>query len=232
MEALVLVLMILVSFNFILKLTYSKAPAIIFIAALCAVCVGLMWPFAIEQSRSQIAEWLADTQMMLDTAVILTIEVCINISFCMMAVHMMTTGPVSRKTLAAYRLLRFFPGLLIIPVLFSIQVVLIFSFPGVSFPVIAWSMAAVSMAAIAVLALGLKRLLPSKELRLELLFVINVAITVIGIVATVNGKTAVSGTPEIDWTALAGILSLSAAGLATGCLAYRLRLKRLNKHKN
>lgn len=228
METLVLVLMLLVSFNFILKLTYSKPLVIVGMAVGCALCVGLMWPYAIEQSKTQIANWLSSPQLMLDTSVILTVEVCINIAFCMLAVHMMTTGPVSPKLLVAYRLLRLFPGLLIIPVLFSVQVALIFSFPGVSFPVIAWSMAAASLLLIVAAAFGLKSLLPGKELRLELLFIVNVAIMVIGIVATVNGKTAVSGNTEVDWPALACTLSLVLAGLLAGYCLYRIKSRQAN----
>ena len=53
-----------------------------------------MCPYAIQQSKTQIADWLADVQLMLDTSVVLTVEVALQMAFCMLAVHVLTTGPV------------------------------------------------------------------------------------------------------------------------------------------
>lgn len=51
MDTVVLVLMLLTAFNFLLKQTFWKLIAVGIIAAICAVFAGLMWPYAIEQSR-------------------------------------------------------------------------------------------------------------------------------------------------------------------------------------
>ena len=141
METIVVVLMILVCFNFMMKQTFRKRGSVAAIAVVAALFVGL-WPYAIQQSKTQIADWLANVQLMLDTSVVLTVEVALQMAFCMLAVHVLTTGPVKKRTLWAYRALRWFPGILIFPVLFSGLVYLIFSFPGVSFSLVAWSMAA------------------------------------------------------------------------------------------
>ena len=141
METIVVVLMILVCFNFMMKQTFRKRGSVAAIAVVAALFVGLMCPYAIQQSKTQIADWLADAQLMLDTSVVLTVEVALQMAFCMLAVHVLTTGPVKKRTLWAYRALRWFPGILIFPVLFSGWVDLIFSCPGVSFSRVAWSMA-------------------------------------------------------------------------------------------
>ena len=141
METVVVVLMILVCFNFMMKQTFRKRGSVAAIAVVATLFVGLMWPYAIQQSKTQIADWLANVQLMLDTSVVLTVEVALQMAFCMLAVHVLTTGPVKKRTLWAYRALRWFPGILIFPVLFSGLVYLIFSFPGVSFSLVAWSMA-------------------------------------------------------------------------------------------
>ena len=60
METVVFVLMILVCFNFMLKQTYRKLRSVLVISVICALFVGLMWPYAIEQSKTQIADWLAN----------------------------------------------------------------------------------------------------------------------------------------------------------------------------
>ena len=69
METIVVVLMILVCFNFMMKQTFRKRGSVAAIAVVAALFVGLMCPYAIQQSKTQIADWLADAQLMLDTSV-------------------------------------------------------------------------------------------------------------------------------------------------------------------
>lgn len=228
METVVVVLMILVCFNFMMKQTYRKKWSVAAIAVVAALFVGLMWPYAIQQSKTQIADWLADTRLMLDTSVVLTVEVVLQMAFCMLAAHVLTTGPIKRRTLWAYRALRWFPGILIFPVLFSGLVYLIFSFPGVPFSMVAWSMAAGVLVLIPAGTLLLRYLLPEKELRLELLFLTNALTAILGIVATVNGRTAVTGVSEVDWGALAGLLVLLASGGLIGLIVYKYRRIKTN----
>lgn len=228
MQTIVLVLMILVCFNFMLKQTYCKRWVVGGVSAACALFTGLMWPYAIEQSKTQIADWLANPALMLDTSVILSIEVCLQLSFCMLAVHMMNGGTAKPRTLWTYRILRGFPGLLVFLVLFSGLTAMIFSFPGVSFSALAWSMAAGILVLIPAGTLFLRWLLPEKELRLELLFLTNSLTAILGIVATVNGRTAVKGVGEVDWTAFGGLLILVVAGGILGMCFRRYRLRRLH----
>lgn len=232
METVVVVLMILVCFNFMLKQTYRKWWSVAVIAVVCALFVGLIWPYAIEQSKTQIADWLSNPALMLDTSVVLSIEVVLQMAFCMLAAHVMTTGRIRKRTLWSYKALRWFPGLLIFPVLFSGLVALIFSFPGVSFPRIAWSMAAGVLVLIPTGTFVLQRLLPEKELRLELLFLANALIAVLGVITTVNGRTAVTGNTVIDWSALAGLTALTLVGTMAGFFIARIkRYYKLRKNK-
>ncbi len=228
METLVYVLMIVVCFNFLLKQTYRKVRSVAVVSAGCALFTGLMWTYAVEQSKTQIADWLANPALMLDVSVVLSVEVVIQMAFCLLAAHVQTAGMLKKRTLWAYRALRWFPGILIFPVLFCGLVLLIFSFPGVSFPLVAWSMAAAVSVVIPVGTWGLRRLLPEKEIRLELLFLTNALIALLGIVATVNGRTAVKGTGEVDWSALCGLLVLLAAGGLGGIL---LRYRKIKKQQ-
>lgn len=232
METVVFILMILVCFNFVLKQTYRKRWSVVAIAVVSALFVGLMWRYAIEQSKTQIADWLANPELMQDTAVLLTLEVALQMSFCMLAAHVQTTGRIRKRTLWLYRTLRWFPGILIFPVLFSALVALIFSFPGVSFPLVAWSMAGAVLVLIPAGTYFLRWLLPEKDLRLELLFLGNALIAILGIVATVNGRTAVAGISEVNWSALGGILGLIVAGIAAGMLLRRIKLHRAQRQKN
>lgn len=231
MESVVLVMMILVCFNYILKQTYRKVYSIAFSAIVCALFVGLMWPYAIEQSKSQISDWLANSALMLDIAVILTLEVAVQMAFCVLSAHIQTSGKVKPITIWVYRVLRWFPGVLIFPVLFSLLVSAIFALPGVSFSLIAWVLAAIVFIVIPLAAWGVKWLLPEKEIRLELLFLSNALIAILGVIATVNGQTAVAGISDVDWKALGGVVSLLICGLVLGIIVYRIKLKRITKNR-
>lgn len=232
METVVLVLMLLTAFNFLLKQTFWKVIAVGIIAAICAVFAGLMWPFAIEQSKAQIANWLGNQPLMLDTSVILSIEVCLQMAYAMLAVHVANDYPVKPRTLVMYRFLRWFPGLLIFPVIFSGLVYLIFAFPGTSFQTIAWSYAAFILIAIPGGRYLLIYLLPEKELRLELFFLTNALVAILGIVATVNGKTSAAGISEIDWKALLGVIAIAGTGAILGLIWWNIRSKRKAKSVN
>lgn len=231
METVVLVMMILVCFNYALKQTNRKIYSVLFSAAVCALFVVLMWPYAIEQSKSQISDWLADSSLMLDVAVILSLEVVIQMAFCILAAHIQTSGKVKPITIWIYRVLRWFPGVLIFPVLFSILVSAIFALPGVSFSLVAWVLAAIVFISIPLGSWILRWLLPEKEIRLELLFLANALIAILGVISTVNGQTAVAGISEVDWSALGGIVVLLIVGLVAGIIAYKIKLKRITKNK-
>ena len=229
METVVLVMMIVVCFNYLLKQTWRKPFFVALSAVVCALFVGLAWPWAIEQSKNRIAGWLADSALMLDMAVLLTLEVALQMTFCVVAAHIHTAGRVKPSVVWAYRLLRWFPGLLIYPVLFSLLVAAIFALPGVSFPLTAWSLAAVVAVVIPLGRWALKHLLPEKEIRLELLFLANALIAILGIIATVNGRTAVAGITSVDWPSLGGVMAFVAAGLLLGMAAFRIKQKLMNK---
>lgn len=231
METVVLVMMMLVCFNYMLKQTYRKPYAVLFSAAVCALFTGSMWRYAIEQSKTQISVWLSDSALMLNVAVILTLEVAVQMAFCVLSAHIRTSGKVKPLTLWTYRILRWFPGVLVFPVLFSLLVSVIFALPGVPFPTVAWSLAGAVFIVLTVGTYGMKRLLPEKEIRLELLFLSNALIAVLGVIATVNGRTAVAGISEVDPDALAGVCGLIVLGLASGTAIYRLKLKRIIKNK-
>lgn len=223
MNTVVLVLMLLTAFNFLLKQTFWKLTAVSIIAVVCAVFAGWMWPYAIEQSKTQIANWLSNQPLMLDTSVLLSIEVCIQMAYAMLAVHVANDYPVKPRTIMMYRFLRWFPGLLIFPVIFSGLVYLIFAFPGTSFQTVAWSYAAFILAIIPIGRYLLLYLLPEKELRLELFFLTNALVAILGIVATVNGKTSAAGASEIDWKAMAGVVIIAVVGGILGLIWWNFR---------
>ncbi|MBR1493327.1 MAG: hypothetical protein IJ610_11400 [Bacteroidaceae bacterium] len=223
METVVLVIILLVCFNFVLKQTYRKLWMVGAISLLCALFVAFAWPWAIEQSKSQIQDWLNNPQLMLDTAVVLFIEVVIQMAYCLMAVHLMNTGKVRRRTLFIYKLLRWFPGLLIFPVLFHIETQCMFWLTGMEFSTVAYGLAAIVFVVILLFTWAIRWLIPEKELRLEIFLLSNALIAILGIIATVNGRTAVAGISEVNWAALACMAGLTLLFAIVGFILYRMK---------
>ena len=188
MEAVLLIMICLVCFNFVLKQTYRKPWYVLVSAVVCALFVAVAWPWAIEQSKSQLRDWLNNPKLMLDTAVVLSIEVIIQMAYCILAVHLAYSGKVRRRTVWFYRALRWFPGLLIFPVLFYILTQCMFMFTGADFQMVAYCLAVCVAISIPALTWAARWLVPEKELRLEVFFLSNALIAILGIIATVNGK--------------------------------------------
>ena len=76
-----------------------------------------------------------------------------------------------------------------------------------------------------------KWLLPEEDLRLELFFLTNALVAILGIIATVNGRTAVEGVSDVDWGALAGCVVIFVVGAIAGWIAYVVKRKLILKLK-
>jgi hypothetical protein len=130
-----------------------------------------------------------------------------------------------RATRRLCRVLKWFPGLVIFPTLFGALVSVVFLLPGVDFTLVAWSLAAAVFLLAVAGAYLFRLLLPEPELRLEVGFLLSALIACLGVVATVNGRTAVSGTGEVDLRALGGVILLLLVGAALGYLGYRRKAR-------
>ena len=130
-----------------------------------------------EQSKTQIEAWLANPDLMRDTAVVLSIDVAFLLAYCW-GTTKAPAKPFQQIYVAQNRysvllrklwrgLLAIYPGLLIFPVLFSLEVSTIFFLPGVDFALVAWGLAAIVAVAFVALGFGLEFLLPERELRLN-----------------------------------------------------------------
>lgn len=228
MDTVVWILMLLTAFNFLLKLTFWKRKAVWGGAVGMAGFVLLTWPYAIEQSKTQIADWLADPSLMLNVSVVITVEVALQMAFCLLSVHVANVSPVKKRMQMAWRFLYWFPGMLIFPVSFYALTQLIFAWPGLPFQRVAWIFAAGIVAFTIAGSRFLKSVLPERELRLELLFLLNALVAVLGIVATVNGRTAVEGSAAINAGALLGCVGLTLAGAFTGLILFRRKVFQKN----
>ena len=128
-----------------------------------------------------------------------------------------------------YIALKYFPGLLVFPVLFSLLVMMIFMLPGMSFQVVAWTLAVALLVLVPALTYGIRWLLPERPIRLELLFLVEVLLGLMGIVGTVNGNTAVAGIDSVDLKSLLGVVGIVIVGMALGLCYYRVKMQKLSQ---
>ncbi|MCI8999128.1 MAG: hypothetical protein HFJ95_09070 [Muribaculaceae bacterium] len=230
MEIVIVIIMLLVGFNFVLKLTYHNLLGKLLTCAVAALFVGLMWEEATTQSKTQISDWLNRPELMLDTSVLLTVDVFFQVAFCVMMAKKLANERFTRVDSVIYTVTLWFPGLLIFPTLFALLVEIIFSFPGTDFATLAWCTAAAVMILAPAIIFGIKWLLPENDLRLELMFMINALTAILGVIATVNGRTAVKGTNSVEWDALLGILAILSIGTIAGLLINKRKTSKLISH--
>lgn len=233
MKTIVLILMLAVAFNFMLKETFRKLKSVVVVAAAAGLFVALMWPYAIEQNTSQVDAWLSNPELMLDTSVVLTLEVLLQMAFCILYVRLHTTGLVSRKVMWAYRVLRWFPGIMIFMVMYSMLVQAIFMLPGADFASVAYVLAAIVFVLIPAGSFILRKLLPEEDIRIELLFMSNIAVALMAVIGTVNGSASAAGTDNVDPVATGSTLLLLFAGMIVGLLGFYIKRKFIiSNHKN
>jgi len=232
MELVVAIIMLLVACCFILKLSFHAWPGILATAFIAAVFTAMLWEEAAGQSKTQIAAWLERPDLMLDTSVLLTADVLAQVAFCVLMARRLAGAPMTTAQKVLSCLLLWLPGLLIFPVFFSMLVELVFAFPGVDFLMLALYAAIAVFAVMPLLAWGVRLLVPEADMRLELLFLINVLVAALGVVATVNGRTAVKAAGPVEWGALAAVAAMSALFSIAGIFIYkRVQVKLISKIK-
>ncbi|MCM1290537.1 MAG: hypothetical protein NC201_06320 [Prevotella sp.] len=232
MEIVAIIIMILVGFSFMLKLTYLPTYGRVVICVVCALFVGMNWNTATEQSKTQIADWLQNPELMLDVAILLTIDVCLQITFCIMESGYIFGENLPKAASLIRKITLWIPGILLFIALYALLVEVVFLFPGADFKLIAWTLA-FAFFAVGTISPGIiKWGLPEKDLRLEIIFMINAMIALLGIVATVNGRTAVTGTNTVEWQPLLSVIILLMVGSFAGLLLFkRNNNKKLSKIK-
>ncbi|MDE6460253.1 MAG: hypothetical protein K2K52_05390 [Paramuribaculum sp.] len=221
METAIIFIMIAVCLSFALKLTFMKWLPRICECAVIAVTTLFSTDIVTSQSKTGISTWIQSTDIMLDVAVILTIDVALQIAFCL---NIANNGA-SLKDRICSAILTYLPGVLIFPVMAACLVELIFSTPGISFYKVSASLAISTLIGFPLLAYGLKTLLPGKSMRLELTFYTNCIIALLGIVTTVNGRTTVDGVNEPHIAALCTVFIMFITGAVVGIFMFNRKNK-------
>lgn len=215
MELLVVIIMVLVSLSFVLRLTRLPIALQLGLIALVAMVPVFGYELASEQSKTQIADWINTPALMLDVSVWLTVDVALQLAACFL--------PQSSR---ASRILKYFPGILIFPTVFSVLTYLLFLLPGIDFASVGHGLGITLIIAIPLFVWVVQYLLPEEELRLELIFLINIIIASLGVITTVNGTTKATGSNELNLPALGAFAGMVLIGLVAGVIIFKFLNKR------
>lgn len=203
MELIIHILMLFIVINCSFKLSFWKLWQTVIYSLIAGLFVAGTWQYAILQSKTQIADYLQNTEALQNMAIIITLESALCFGYCVAFLR----GLYGKKNLWWAELLRWYPSLLLFPVLFYYLTEAIFRLPGVDFSVTAWSLAGIVVIAIPLLSRLMKYLVPEDDLRLEVHFLVSLFICILGLLTTVNGKTTYAATEEaLNWKAI--ILSI------------------------
>lgn len=227
MELLIQVLILFIIINNLFKISFWKMRYVVIYSLLCAGFIIFMCRFAVLQSKTQLTEYLNNQTILQDAAVLITIESAICIMFCFAALRDMF----GKKQNPWAKPLYWYPNLLVFPALFYILTRLIFSMPGTSFSTISYIMAGAVLLLFPLLSLGIKKLYPEKEFRLEMHFLVSLFVCLLGLISTVNGNVTYAAPEyETNWRALASTLLLFAflflAGWAWNKLKWIIKQKK------
>jgi hypothetical protein len=224
MELILLTLMLFIALNTLLKLSFWNTGALIAFGGIAGIFVYAMYPLAIVQSKTQLADFLNNPELMQDASVLVSLE-----SACFLLYSFYEAGFPEKRQERYLKILRWFPSILIFAVLFHGLTQFIFAWPGTSFRLLAIILAVVVIVLIPFLGKLLCRLLSEREMRLEVLFISSLFTIAVGLVATVNGTTTYRAETEIDWKALSAIVLLTAFGFLAGLAWFKIRLRKRNR---
>lgn len=205
--------MLFIGMNCVLKVSFWKWWQADLFGVVCGVFVALTYPYAILQSKTQIADYLRNTVALQDMAVVITIESVICFAYCVAVLR----GWFGQREKWWVKPLKWYPSLLIFPVLFYLQTELVFTFSGVSFTVLSYGFAVAVVVLLPLLCAFFRYLLPEKDLRLEVHFLVSLFVCVIGLLTTVNGNVTYRAVKEpTNWKALAVAFGLFAVCFLVG----------------
>lgn len=232
MEQIILILMLFVAINCAFKLSFWKLWQAAAFSLATAAFTALMWHYAILQSKTQLADYLHNTEALQNMAIIITLESSLCFGFCVAFLR----GLYGKKNPWWAKLLWWYPSLLLFPVLFYCLTTAIFSLPGTEFSTTAYLLGGVVLVLLPLLARGVRYLLPEADLRLEVHFLISLFVCILGLLTTVNGKTVYAAVDEaVNWRAIGlsiGLFTvLFVIGFAWNHIKWPL-LQRLRNKKN
>jgi hypothetical protein len=228
MELVIQILMLFIVINTLLKLSFWKWWQTLIFGGVVALFVMMMEQYAIVQSKTQLNDYLMNREALQNAAVLVTIESALCFAFCF---AMLRNKLVGRKKLWV-RLLHWYPGLLVFPVLFYLLTQSIFTMTGVNFDTVTLLFAMGVLVIIPLAGYLVRLLLPENEFKLEVHFLVSLFVAIIGLLTTVNGNvTYAAASQPLNIKGIVIAVLLFAITFLIGYFWNRFKWRYLQKRK-
>jgi hypothetical protein len=207
MELVIQLLMLFIFVNSILKLSFWKWWQSAVFGLLGGLFIMAIYPAATLQSKTQLADYLANVKVMQDMAVLVTLEASVCFTYCFLISKKLFGGKLSRWG----KIVQWYVSLLLFPVLFVVLTQTIYALPGAGFKTISYSLAVLVTVFFPLLSYWAKKLIPEVGFRVEVHFLTSLFVCILGLIATVNGNVVYAAVDEpFDFRALLLSVSLFA----------------------
>lgn len=174
---------------------------------------SLRW--VILQSKTQLTDYLQDTNTLQTLAILITIESAIGLAF-----SLLWLNGKSMKLLDAYA------SLLMFPVVFYLLTQVIFLTTGKDFGMVGLTFAAAIIVLLPLMAQSIRWLLPDKSSRVELHLQLTVLVCMLGLISTTHGQMVYVVKEEpLDWVSLMTSFGFFIALFIVGLTVHRLKWK-------
>ena len=221
MEQIIYVLLLFIFLNCVMKLSlWQWWQRIIYSLVLGGFAYWSM-DYAMLHSKTRIADYLQKTAVLQNMAIIVTIESVFCLAFTL--TYLQNDDHTIRNKWWA-KVLFWYPGLLMFPLVFYLLTQTLFAAVGVDFSLTAWLFAGAVVLLLPLIAEGFRFLLPERDHRVEVHLLLSLFICILGLIATENGKIvyAVKEHP-VDWLGLTFTLGGFALLFGLGWLLSRYR---------
>ncbi len=223
MQAIIYALVAFIFLACAFKLSMWKFWQTIVYSLILSLFILLSQRYAILQSKTEILSFLSDTKALENMAIIVTLDSVFGFSFVAMCFNY---NDKALKNKWYRKLLFYFPPLLIFPASFLILTQAVFSFVGVDFSLTTIMVALIEFFLLPLFSLGIKKLFPFKDARLEMLLILTCFLTVLGLISTSSGKMIYANKanpidPSMIVFSLATFALMFLLGIIYGKMKYR-----------
>lgn len=206
--------------------------------AFSAALAAFIWwsqRYAVLQSKTQLADLLQNAEALQNMAVIVTIESAVNFGFCFSWFGEgagKKRGVANSSHFVLHSSLRFYPSLLVFPVMFYVLTQTMFMAVGVDFAVTSATIAGLTLILLPLLAEAMKWAVGDADGRVEVHVLLSCLVCVLGLATTVTSKIIYrANEAPVDWNAVGMVLFLFILLFAAGFLASKLKWL-LRTHQN
>lgn len=208
-----------------MKLSLAHRYAPLAYACLAVAAVLLTTDLSSQQTRPSIEAFFAQRSLREYIAILITLEASLFTAYCFLhlSAHSLDKSVALRKRIIR-QALQWYPGLLLLPILFYTQTSLFFSFSGVDFSLISYALATGVFIGIPLLSWLLSYLIPERELRLETLFILSGFIFTLGLASTIDDKISYAPAPqEFSLSSIAIAIGIFTICFIIGLNSWRLQ---------